>query len=224
MKKSHSREKMRKEAVFFDLDGTLVDSLEDLKDAVNYMLAAFGMSRLESDNVRALIGKGVKNLVGRALGSESSETIEKGMRLFLSYNTAHIADKSRIYPGTIEMLEELRSAGIRMAVISNKNEALCRLITESLKIADFFETVCGGDTFDAMKPSPLPILKVLEKFKLSASASAIAGDSINDIQAGKLAGVTTFGCRWGYGYEPELSEADFRMGSWKEFSPILRLL
>lgn len=208
-------------AVFFDLDGTLVDSLEDLKDAVNHMLSTLGVRQLDSDGVRRLIGKGARNLVQRALETDSAQLVEQGLQLFTTYNAAHIADKSSLYPETVELLENLKYHGVKMAVISNKNEALCRLIIKTLQIEEYFEIICGGDSFPEMKPSPLPLLEVISRLGLLASDAIMIGDSINDIQAGKLAGILTIGCRWGYGDDAELVDADYRIDSWQEAVSIM---
>src|SRR6185369_16015492 len=156
-------------AVFFDLDGTLVDSLDDLTDAVNHMLAGFNNTSLSSSEVRSLVGKGARNLVQRALGTESPEDIERGLGLFMQFNAAHIADKSRLYSGAREMLENLAAGGTRMAIISNKGAELSRLILNTLAIDGFFEVICGGDTFPEMKPSPLPLIRVMERFSISSN-------------------------------------------------------
>ena len=192
----------------FDLDGTLVDSLEDLTDAVNVMLAGFGKDPLSSMEVRNLVGKGARNLVQRALGTELPEDVERGLGLFTEFNADHIADKSRLYPGVRETLAALAESNIRMAIISNKNEAFSRLILQSLGIDHFFEAICGGDTFPEMKPSPLPLLRIAERFGVAPGEAVMVGDSINDIQAGRRAGITTIGCAWGYGGLVELREAD----------------
>jgi phosphoglycolate phosphatase len=208
-------------AALFDLDGTLVDSLEDLTDAVNHMLAGFGRPTLTTASVRRLVGKGAHNLVGRALETESEEAITRGIELFVAYNRAHVTDKSALYPGVREALRRLAENGIRLAVISNKHEALCRLIMEALGIAGLFEIICGGDTFAEMKPSPLPLLQALERFGIAAHEAVMVGDSINDIQAGQQAGITTIGCTWGYGGMGELAEADHRAASPGDVADIL---
>lgn len=207
--------------VLFDLDGTLVDSLEDLTDAVNHMLTGFSKNPLSSAEVRNLVGKGARNLVKRALCLESPADIERGLELFTEFNTAHIADKSRLYDGARQLLEDLSAHGMRMAIISNKGAALSRLILETLAIADFFEIICGGDTFPEMKPSPLPLIRVIEKLGLDKSEVFMVGDSINDIQAGKQAGIATIGCSWGYGGPGELQDADFLAAYCSEVSAIL---
>jgi len=208
-------------AALFDLDGTLVDSLDDLTDAVNHMLSGFGRPPLAVSSVRRLVGKGAHNLVRRALETESEEEIARGIESFVTYNRAHVVDKSVLYPGVRETLHHLADNGIRMAVISNKHEALCRLIMEALGIARLFEIICGGDTYPELKPSPLPLLRVMERLGIAARETAMVGDSINDIQAGQQAGVATIGCTWGYGGAEELAGADHRAASPGDVATIL---
>lgn len=208
-------------AALFDLDGTLVDSLDDLTDAVNHMLAGFGRPSLTVSSVRRLVGKGAHNLVRRALETDSEEAISRGIELFVAYNLNHVADKSALYPGVRETLHRLTECGIRLVVISNKHETLCNLIMETLGISRQFEIICGGDTFPEMKPSPLPLLRVMERLGIAPHETVMIGDSINDIQAGREAGVTTIGCAWGYGGAEELAGADHRAASPGDVATIL---
>ncbi len=212
---------MRNPVILFDLDGTLVDSLADLTDALNHMLANFGRPCLDPSDVRQLVGKGVRNLVARALASASDQEINRGIELFTTYNRAHIADKSRLYPGMQEVLSELSAAGIPLAVISNKQEALCCLILEALGIAKLFACICGGDTVAELKPSPLPLQHVLACLDKECHEAIMVGDSINDIQAGQRAGIATIGCSWGYGTAEELQEADQLAASPRELLALL---
>jgi phosphoglycolate phosphatase len=211
-------------AALFDLDGTLVDSLVDLTDAVNHMLADFRRPELDSVQVRQLVGKGARNLVQRALSTNSPEEIEKGLFAFTEFNTLHIADRSRLYPGVSELLQQLAGNGLRMAVISNKNEELSRLILKALEIDGYFEIIAGGDTFAEMKPSPLPLLRVIGNLGCSPDETVMVGDSINDIQAGNRAGITTIGCSWGYGNSDELQESGYTADSCSDIINILRML
>jgi phosphoglycolate phosphatase len=207
---------MNYRAVFFDLDGTLVDSLEDLTAAVNYMLSVFNTPALTAEDVRKLVGKGARNLVQRALGARSAEEIEHGLQLFSGYNAAHIADASRLYPGISEILELLASDKVKMVVISNKNEKLCRSMLEALNVDGFFDIIAGGDTFAEMKPSPLPLMNVMQRLGVSTAETVMVGDSINDILAGNRAGVRTIGCSWGFGDSCELDDATLRVPSSNE--------
>jgi len=212
---------MTKRAVFFDLDGTLVDSLQDLADAVNHMLVCIGRPPLGIASLRRMLGSGVRELIRKALATDSPTEIERGLGLFLEFNTLHIADKSRLYPGVREILEQLTAQGFDLAIISNKSEALSRLILKKLGIDHYFGFICGGDTFEEMKPSPLPLLRVLERLVIPAESAVMVGDSINDIQAGRRAGITTIGCSWGYGDYEELREAGHLAASCGEVGTIL---
>ena len=195
-------------AVLFDLDGTLVDSLEDLTAAVNHIRGVFGHLPLSSDVVRRKVGKGARNLVQQVLPDATDANIERALDLFLDFNRLHIADKSRLYPGIAEVLRTLAERDITMAVISNKNEELSRMILEVLGIGGLFASVSGGDTYPERKPSPLPVLAEIEKLGFALYECVIAGDSINDIEAGRLAGIATIACTWGYGGADELTGAD----------------
>ncbi|HXE94827.1 MAG TPA: HAD-IA family hydrolase [Dongiaceae bacterium] len=195
-------------AVLFDLDGTLVDSLEDLTDAVNHIRSAFSLQTMSEGAVRLKIGKGARNLIEQVLPGHSDTDIDRALAMFLEFNRLHIADKSRLYPGIPEILHELAARNVKMAVISNKHEDLSSLILHSLGIHDLFDSISGGNSYPESKPSPLPLLKVAEKLGIAPAGCAMVGDSINDILAGQTAGIATIACTWGYGSAEELSGAD----------------
>lgn len=206
--------------IIFDLDGTLIDSLSDLADATNHMLTSLGRPRIEQDAVRSLVGQGARRLVERALAGASGEEVEQGLALFLDYNYRHIADRTVPYPGVRETLDTLKGRGMRMAIISNKNVALCREVVSALGIDRYFEEILGADSLPFRKPSPEPVLKLLADFGVAPERAALVGDSINDIAAGKGAGVRTVGCTWGYGDQLELKDADYRVGELVELLEI----
>jgi phosphoglycolate phosphatase len=212
---------MKFKAVLFDLDGTLVDSLADLTTAVNHMLESLNKPLLTTHDVKNMVGKGARNLVQRAIGTSDPDEIRQGLEIFTEYNAAHIADASCLYPGIMELLEKLAAGKIFMAVISNKGELLSRLILKTLKIDHYFDVIAGGDTFPEMKPSPLPLVRVMELLGTSAVETVMVGDSINDIDAGIRAGIKTIGCDWGYGSETELVDATMRAGSCQELSELI---
>lgn len=195
-------------AVLFDLDGTLVDSLGDLTDAVNHIRSAFSHPPLTVAAVRLKIGKGARHLVQQTLPGAMEADIERALAMFLEFNRLHIADKSRLYPGITETLRELAARDIKLAVISNKNEDLSTLILKHLGVHPLFESISGGDTFPERKPSPLPLLKVAEGLSISSCECVMVGDSCNDIQAAKRANIASIACTWGYGSAEELAEAD----------------
>jgi phosphoglycolate phosphatase len=202
--------------IIFDLDGTLTDSLADLTDTTNYMLARFSRPVLAREQVRKLVGQGARNLVERAMTGASAEEVEDALGIFLAYNDAHIADKTQLYPGVKDALELLRAGQREMAIISNKNVALCRKLLAVLGIDEYFGAVLGADSLPFCKPSPEPLQKLIRDFGVSTAETAMVGDSINDIVAGKGAGVVTIGCTYGYGDSSELAEAEFLIDRFTE--------
>ncbi len=206
--------------IIFDLDGTLTDSLDDLTDATNRMLEHFARPVLTTGAVRKLVGQGARRLVERALPDASDADVEAGLALFLDYNERHIADKTRLYPGVTETLDVLRGQGKRLAVVSNKNVALCRRLLAVLGVEEYFGAVLGADSLPFRKPSPEPLLYLVREFGVLTDETAMVGDSINDIAAGKNAGMVTIGCWYGYGEPAELADADYRID---DFADLLRL-
>ena len=210
--------------VIFDLDGTVIDSLDDLTDTTNHMLSSMGRNTLGREEVRTLVGQGAKRLVERALPGAPPEDVERALGLFITYNEAHIVEKTRLYPGVREALAALRDRGCRLTVISNKNEVLCHKVIHALGVHGYFEAVVGADTTPFRKPSPEPVLRLLHDFGVAPAQAAIIGDSINDVAAGQAAGVVTVGCTYGYGSLSELETADYLVGSFPEIPdlPIFR--
>lgn len=202
--------------VIFDLDGTIIDSLDDLTDATNHMLSEMDRRVLTRSDVRKLVGQGARRLVERAVPDISSKDMERALGYFLSFNDDHIADKTRLYPHVTETLKSLRKFGCRLAVVSNKNASLCRKVMDKLGLKDFFEAVIGADTLPFRKPSPEPVMKLLRDFGVNPGESVIVGDSINDVAAGKAAGVLTVGCTYGYGDLQEVEGADYLVGAFSE--------
>jgi phosphoglycolate phosphatase len=203
-------------AILFDLDGTLIDSIADLTDAVNHLRNAFSHPPLPMDAVRERVGKGSRNLMMQVLPGVKGPELERALSMFLDFNRQHIADKSRLYPGIMDMLQELDAQHIKMAVVSNKNESLSTCILQSFGIQDLFASISGGDTFTEMKPSPLPLLTVIDSLGIDPDECVMAGDSINDIQAGNHANIATIACTWGYGNPEELAGADAQANSPRE--------
>jgi len=206
--------------LIFDLDGTLIDSLPDLTDATNLVRQSRGLPQLAIDDVRKLVGQGARSLVERALPGATAGEVEEGLGIFLEYSLAHIADKTRVYPGVPETLQEIEGVGIPMCVLSNKNVDLCREVLVRLGLGENFTGVFGADSFPFKKPSPQPVLALLEKFGVSAGECVMVGDSINDVAAGCGAGVLTVGCSYGYGEISELVDADYRVA---DFPSLLEL-
>ncbi len=199
--------------IIFDLDGTLIDSLEDLAAATNHMLTSLGRKPAGLEQVRGYVGQGARRLVAKAMPTATIEEVEIGINLFLTYNEAHIVDRTSLYPGAMETLAELRDRGMTMAVVSNKNVALCRKVLSTLDADGYFAAIIGADSLALRKPSPEPLLMVLRELGMAADSALMVGDSINDIAAGNAAGIATVGCTFGYGDFAELENATWKIDS-----------
>ncbi|MGA7826461.1 MAG: phosphoglycolate phosphatase [Geobacteraceae bacterium] len=202
--------------ILFDLDGTLIDSLDDLASATNHMLSTLGRPAATREQVRSYVGKGARRLVERAMPDATADELERGLSLFLDYNEEHIVDRTRFYPGVMGTLASLREAGLTLAVVSNKNVALCSKVLTTLGADGFFARVIGADSLAERKPSPEPLLKVLRELGVPPERAVMVGDSINDIAAGQAAGVATIGCTFGYGDMAEIEDADLLIDSLPE--------
>src|SRR5215469_16179352 len=174
-------------ALIFDLDGTLIDSKQDLIRSVNAMLAATGREPLHEDTVSSYIGHGAPRLVARALGNGATEEeCERALKFFLAHYDEHKMDSTCTYPGVAEALEELRE--LPMAVLTNKPVRVSNRILEGLGLAKYFRAVYGGNSFETKKPDPLGAKKILNELSASPAEAMIIGDSEVDVQTARNAG------------------------------------
>jgi|Deesub1362B_J571_1020462.scaffolds.fasta_scaffold00107_69 phosphoglycolate phosphatase len=199
--------KRRIKLLVFDLDGTLIDSLQDITDALNYSLAPFGYPPMKKEEVKRFVGRGITGLVERILKPEDINLKDKVLKEFLQYYSEHLTDHTKTYPAVEETLNLLTE--YKKAVVSNKRESLTKRILEDLNLLRHFKYIIGSDTLPEKKPSPLPIRYLMEKEHLSQDEVVIIGDSEIDILTGKNAGILCIAV--GYGYRPldSLQEADY---------------
>ena len=201
--------------VIFDLDGTLVDSLAEVVAATNHVRSVFGLSKFTECEVRKMLGSG-QRLVEKAFPEASPAELEQAQAAYLSYSEVHLLTSIRIYPGVVDTLARLKRNGVLMAIISNKHSMLSCKLLRHLGIDVYFSAIMGPDSSPFRKPSPEPIIKLLGDLRVDAHEVVIVGDSMNDILSGKMAGVVTVGCIYGYGNASELAHADYRISSLPE--------
>jgi phosphoglycolate phosphatase len=211
---------MRFKLVIFDLDGTLVDSSPDICAAINHAITPYGVPPITVDMTKELVGEGAVRLIEKviemyALKADSSELL-KG---FLDYYEKHLLDHTTVYPGVIDALEALN--GILKAVVTNKHDHLSINTLQQTGLAKYFDLVVGSETAPAKKPSPLPILYVLEKFDIEPACAVIVGDSTYDIEAGKRAGIATVAVTYGYRSADLLQNADAMIDSMEKLPKVL---
>lgn len=193
-------------AVIFDLDGTLIDSLPDLAEALNAVLAEHGRDPLARPEVSRMVGDGVMTLVERGFdargGMPGSLPKEKLVRRFLDLYEPRASLLTRPFPGVADMLETLRDQGYVLAVCTNKPSVSARSILKDLALEGFFSSVVGGDDTPALKPDPVHLTTVLDQLRVERGQAVMVGDSINDILVAKAAGVTSVAVTFGYARVP----------------------
>jgi phosphoglycolate phosphatase len=198
----------------FDLDGTLIDSKDDIATAVNLVLAKLGYPPLPVLRVMEFVGNGVKKLLERTLREihnrePDDDLLREGIESFREEYAKHLLERTCLYPGVEAALRRLSWAD--MAVVSNKPERYSRPILEGLGVSGHFRTILGEETAHAYKPDPAPLQVAMEFCGAAAADTVMVGDSSVDIKAGKAAGVTTCAVTGGFHpreelviYEPDL--------------------
>ena len=194
-------------AVIFDLDGTLLDTLDDLAAAVNYALERCGFPARSRDEVRAFIGNGVVRLVWRAMPPGAAQAdFDRCFPLFRQYYLTHMTDRTRVFDGILPLLEALRARGVKTAVVSNKLHAgvvgLCRDY-----FGDRLDCAVGVTEESERKPAPVNVLRAMTSFGVSADETLYVGDSEVDAQTAENAGLCCVGVTWGYRTKAQLEAA-----------------
>lgn len=201
------------EAVLFDLDGTLVDSVPDLAAAVDQMLLSLGREPAGEEKVRRWVGNGAAALIRRALADHDDDAQWTDESMFDQANaefglayTRQLTQATGFYPGVKEVLDNLHGTEIRMALITNKPRQFTIPLLSSLGISDYFSCVICGDDLEQRKPHPEPILFALKKLGVASESALMVGDSVSDIVAAKAAGVLTVAVTYGYNHGSPVEE------------------
>ena len=193
--------------VAFDMDGTLIDSAGDIGAAVNRMRVSFGLAPLPRESVVRMVGNGARVLVARALADTPGMDLDEAFRRYRHEYDTHLIDETRLYPGVMETLDALKSAGFRLAVFTNKPYKSTRFILKGLGIDTFFPVVVGADSGFPLKPEPDALYHILDETDTDAAGSWMVGDNWTDIDSGHAAGFRTAYCAWGYG-APDKKQPD----------------
>lgn len=193
---------MAASTVVFDLDGTLVDTAPDLVDTLNVIFAREGLPAVPYGAARNMVGGGARLMIERGLLAEGralpAEEIDRLCRDFVDHYAAHIADRSRPFPGAEAALAALAGQGCRLAICTNKLEWLSLRLLETLGLSRHFAAVCGADTFGMQKPHPSILLGTIERAGGSAADTVMVGDSATDIATARAANVPVVAVDFGY--------------------------
>ncbi|MGD9942090.1 MAG: phosphoglycolate phosphatase [Burkholderiaceae bacterium] len=190
-------------AVLLDLDGTLLDTIPDLAAASNAMRAELGLTPLPQSTLATYVGKGAEVLVHRALtesldGRADPEGFARGMAAFERHYEQMNGRHACLYPGVREGLDAMRALGLRLACVTNKPQQFTDPLLMRSGLASYFELTLGGDALPRRKPDPLPLLHAAERLGAAPAETLMIGDSFNDAQAARAAGMPVLVVPYGY--------------------------
>lgn len=209
--------------IVFDLDGTLVDSKQDLADAVNHLIVDLGGTPLPSDDVAAMVGEGVHVLVGRALAAASLDpSTTDAVERFLSHYGEGLLRHTLPYPGMMDALRTL-AGDVPLAVLTNKPSPATMQVLDGLGLLPLFSEVIGGDTAFGRKPDPAGLLELISRAATTPAATLLVGDSPIDMETARNAGTRLCVARYGFGYRTsiDLRQQDLAIDAPSELSHLL---
>ncbi len=189
---------MAYKAAIFDMDGTILNTLQDLQNATNYALREHNFPERTYEEVRNFVGNGVQKLIERALPEGSSdETVQTVLTSFKTYYKVHSTDTTAPYEGIPEAIKKLREAGIKTAVVSNKPDFGVQDLVKDF-FPNLFDAALGEKTGIAKKPAPDMVNSALDSLAVSKTDSVYIGDSDVDFMTAKNSGLSFIGCSWGF--------------------------
>ncbi len=185
----------------WDLDGTLVDSIADIHQALNHVLIDYKLSSLSLAQSRSMIGAGAGKLLDRAFAAVNGQAVyqrDEAYQRFIDYYTQHSCEESQLYPRVSEALAGLSVDGYRHAICTNKPEAIARSVVQQLAIDHHFEVIVGGDTTEFRKPHAAPLQHCLSLMGAKTTEAVMIGDSAADVGVARAAGIPVIVLPWGY--------------------------
>jgi phosphoglycolate phosphatase len=188
--------------VVFDLDGTLLDTHADLVESLNHTIAALNLVPVSYDDLTFLVGNGAQVMIERACKLQD-HILKPGelpglLQRFITHYSDTMPGLTQPYPGLISSIDILKAKGYRLAVCTNKMEALARDLLERLKLTHYFEAITGGDTFTVRKPNAEHLIGTVERAGGDLRRTVMIGDSVNDIMVARNAGVPSIAVPFGY--------------------------
>lgn len=204
---------MKFKAVIFDLDGTLLDTIDDLSDSVNTILAASSFPIHGNEAYKYFVGDGLRNLIKRALpeGHRDDSTIDSSLAAMRLEYGKRWADKTKPYQGIPQLLNALAENNIKMSILSNKADEFTQLIVKKLLPSWKFEAVFGESPFTPKKPDPSGALKISGLMNVPTGECLYLGDTNVDMRTAVLAGMYPVGALWGFRKADELVEGGARV-------------
>lgn len=196
-----------------DLDGTLLNTADDLALAANLMLRELGRPELSIATIQTFIGKGIQRLVERSLtgdinGKPDAELLASALPIYHRHYAQNLCVKTHAYDGVIEGIINLKKEGFKLACITNKSETFTLPLLRATSLLDYFEIVLSGDSLPKKKPDPMPLLHICKYFGVQPQDALLVGDSLNDAIAARAAGCYVFCVPYGYNEGRDVRKLD----------------
>jgi phosphoglycolate phosphatase len=195
------------ELIAFDFDGVIADTVVDIATAANEVLSEFNLPAVPVSAVRSQIGGGVEALVRGLLAGHPNVPLDVAAARFRDRYGRCFDHQTTLFPGVAEVLDELGSAGLRMAIATNKAEALTKHLVEKLGVARHFFLIVGPESVARRKPDPETLTRILQAANALPAHAMMIGDTAADIRCGRAAGTRTCAVTYGYGEEIDLADA-----------------
>ena len=193
---------LRSPIAVFDLDGTLADTVHDLVATLNVVLEHEGLPPLSVEEGRAMVGAGARALIERGIAAAGREIVPARLdelhRFFLAHYAEHLCERTTLFPGVVDALDRLQTAGFRLAVCTNKPERYSVEVLRGLGIASRFAAICGSDSVPYFKPDPRHLLITIERAGGDPGRAVMVGDSLTDVATAKAAGIPSVTVTFGY--------------------------
>ncbi|MFQ8625838.1 MAG: HAD family hydrolase [Candidatus Gastranaerophilaceae bacterium] len=208
------------DTVIFDLDGTLLNTLEDLRNSTNFALSEFGFPKRSLEEVRSFVGNGVRKLIERAVPQScDKETTEKCLEIFKKNYSENMYNNTAPYNSILEILKDLRNNGLKIGVVSNKFDLAVKELCKKY-FEDLVDIAIGQADDVPKKPAPDGVLKAIKQ--LGAQNVVYVGDSEVDVQTAKNANIPCIGVTWGFRDKKDLKGADFIIDNPHDIINIIR--
>ncbi|MDT3679510.1 MAG: phosphoglycolate phosphatase [Burkholderiaceae bacterium] len=225
------RASFRARAVLLDLDGTLLDTVADLAAAVDAMLVELGRTPIGESVVRNYVGKGARVLVRRALagsldGPCDEKVVDAAMPVFERHYARENGASARLYPNAVEGLDAMRAKGLALACVTNKPQPFTDALLSRTGLAPYFTAIVGADARLARKPDPASLLHACERLGIAPLQAVAIGDSMNDVQAARAAGIPVIVVPYGYneGRPASALDADAHVDDLQEAAARIEML
>jgi len=192
-------------AILFDLDGTLLDTLDDLTESCNFALKTLGFPPRKKEEIRRFVGNGARRLIELSLPDGKGELVSSALEIFRAHYASHSGDQTRAYEGILPLMDTLKKEGYRLAIVSNKPDfAVKELARTFFSQVDF---AVGEKENVRRKPAPDTVLQAMEKLSVKREESVYVGDSEVDVKTAENAGIRCIAVTWGFRDREELEEA-----------------